>query len=59
MEDNQIQVVLKYQPEWTTLLKQWKEQVCNTLNQMGAYYIVACCVEQCNYVSEFLFNLPD
>lgn len=29
MEDEQIQVVLKYQPEWTTQLKQWNEQVCN------------------------------
>ena len=27
MEDEQIQVVLKYQPEWTTQLKQWNEQV--------------------------------
>ena len=27
MEDEQIQVVLKYQSEWTTQLKQWNEQV--------------------------------
>ena len=27
MEDEQIQVVLKYQPEWISQLKQWNEQV--------------------------------
>ena len=30
MEDEQIQVVLKYQPEWITQLKQWNEQVQHT-----------------------------
>ena len=31
MEDEQIQVVLKYQPDWINQLKQWNEQV--RLNQ--------------------------
>ena len=28
MEDEQVQVVLKFQPEWINQLKQWNEQVC-------------------------------
>lgn len=54
MEDEQIQLVLKYQPEWTTQLKEWKDQVCNVLNQIDI--IITCCIEQCIYVSEFLLN---
>jgi len=27
MEDEQIKIALKYQPEWVAQLKQWKEQV--------------------------------
>ena len=39
MEDEQIQVVLKYQPEWISQLKQWNEQVClnERINMHNSY----------------------
>ena len=40
MEDEQIQMVLKYQPEWITQLKQWNEQVQLTKTKLMSIILI-------------------